>query len=114
MTLILSNADVEKVLSMPECLETLEQAYREMAFGRGVSRTRSDTVTPTVREDALYSLKSMDGVVPSLGVGAVRINSEEPQADQRVSLATLMAEVALSEPAPERARVPWLMLVGPV
>ena len=76
MTLILSNADVEKVLSMPECLDVLESAYREMAHGRGVSRTRSDTVTPTVREDALYSLKSMDGVVPSLGVGAVRINSD--------------------------------------
>ena len=76
MTLILSNADVEKVLTMEDCLTTLEDAYREMAFGRGVSRTRSDTVTPTVREDALYSLKSMDGVVPSLGVGAVRINSD--------------------------------------
>ena len=29
-----------------------------------------------MREDALYSLKSMDGVVPALGVGAVRINSD--------------------------------------
>jgi ornithine cyclodeaminase/alanine dehydrogenase-like protein (mu-crystallin family) len=76
MTLILSNADVEQVLTMPDCLAVLEDAYREMAHGRGVSRTRSDTVTPTVREDALYSLKSMDGVVPSLGVGAVRINSD--------------------------------------
>ncbi len=28
------------------------------------------------REDALYSLKSMDGVIPKLGVGAVRINSD--------------------------------------
>ena len=28
------------------------------------------------RADALYSLKSMDGVVPKLGVGAVRINSD--------------------------------------
>jgi alanine dehydrogenase len=76
MTLILSNADVEKVLTMPECIAALEEAYVELAEGRGVSRTRSDCFTPTARPDALYSLKSMDGVVPKLGVGAVRINSD--------------------------------------
>jgi len=76
MTLILSNADVENVLSMPECIDVLEDAYRELAEGRGVSRTRSDSFSETARSDALYSLKSMDGIVPKLGVGAVRINSD--------------------------------------
>jgi ornithine cyclodeaminase/alanine dehydrogenase-like protein (mu-crystallin family) len=76
MTLILSNADVEKLITMPECIAVLEAAYAEFAEGRGVSRTRSDCFTPTARENALYSLKSMDGVIPKLGVGAVRINSD--------------------------------------
>ncbi|HVU43175.1 MAG TPA: ornithine cyclodeaminase family protein [Xanthobacteraceae bacterium] len=77
MTLILSNDDVAKLLKMPDCIVVLEEAYRELAEGRGVSRTRSDCITPTSgREDALYSLKSMDGVIPKLGVGAVRINSD--------------------------------------
>jgi alanine dehydrogenase len=76
MTLILSNDDVGKLITMPECIEVLEEAYVELAEGRGVSRTRSDCITPTARADALYSLKSMDGVVPKLGVGAVRINSD--------------------------------------
>jgi alanine dehydrogenase len=76
MTLILSNDDVGKLLTMRDCIDCLEDAYRELAHGRGISRTRSDSVAPTTREDALYSLKSMDGVVPSLGVGAVRINSD--------------------------------------
>ena len=76
MTLILSNSDVEKLLSMPECIAVLEDAYVELAEGRGVSRTRSDSLTPTIRSDALYSLKSMDGVVPKLGIGAVRIDSD--------------------------------------
>lgn len=76
MTLILSNADVEQVLTMPDCIAVLEEAYEELAQQRGVNRRRSDTITPTTREDALYSLKSMDGVVPKLGVGAVRINSD--------------------------------------
>ena len=76
MTLILSNDDVEKVLTMRDCLDVLEDAYRELAEGRGVSRRRSDSFAPTSRPDALYSLKSMDGIVPKLGVGAVRINSD--------------------------------------
>jgi alanine dehydrogenase len=76
MTLILSNDDVGKLITMPDCIDVLEEAYVELADGRGVSRTRSDSITPTGREDALYSLKSMDGVIPKLGVGAVRINSD--------------------------------------
>jgi alanine dehydrogenase len=76
MTLVLSNDDIEKLLAMPECIDTLEQAYIELAEGRGVSRRRSDCFAPTTRHDALYSLKSMDGVIPKLGVGAVRINSD--------------------------------------
>jgi alanine dehydrogenase len=76
MTLILSNDDVEKLLTMRECIAVMEEAYVELADGRGVSRTRSDCFTPTGRADALYSLKSMDGVAPGLGVGAVRINSD--------------------------------------
>jgi alanine dehydrogenase len=77
MTLILSNDDVGKLITMPDCIAVLEEAYVELADGRGVSRTRSDCITPTTgREDALYSLKSMDGVIPKLGVGAVRINSD--------------------------------------
>src|SRR6201993_2140020 len=77
MTLILSNDDVGKLVTMPDCIAVLEEAYLELAEGRGVSRTRSDSITPTSgRGDALYSLKSMDGVIPKLGVGAVRINSD--------------------------------------
>ncbi len=48
-----------------------------MAEGRGITRQRSDCITPTsYSEDAIYGLKSMDGVVPKLGVGAIRINSD--------------------------------------
>jgi alanine dehydrogenase len=76
MTLLLSNDDVAELLSMSECMAALEEAYVELAAGRGVSRTRSDTLTPTARSGRLYGLKTMDGVVPKIGVGAVRINSD--------------------------------------
>lgn len=76
MTLILSNDDVAELLTMRECIDVLDEAYVELAAGRGVSRRRSDTFGRTQREDAVYSLKSMDGIVPKLGVGAIRINSD--------------------------------------
>lgn len=76
MTLILSNDDVEKLLTMPDCIEVLETAYVELAEGRGISRTRSDCIAPTTDPNAIYGLKSMDGVIPKLGIGAVRINSD--------------------------------------
>ena len=31
---------------------------------------------PTTRPDAVYSLKSMDGIIPKFGIGAVRIDSD--------------------------------------
>jgi alanine dehydrogenase len=76
MTLILSNDDVDKLLTMRECLDVLEDAYVELAEDRGVNRTRSDCITPTANPDAIYGLKSMDGVIPKLGIGAIRINSD--------------------------------------
>jgi ornithine cyclodeaminase/alanine dehydrogenase-like protein (mu-crystallin family) len=75
MTLILSNDDVEKLLTMHECIDVLEDAYIELNAGRGVNRIRSDCLVPA-RNDALYSLKSMDAIIPKLGVGAVRIDSD--------------------------------------
>jgi ornithine cyclodeaminase/alanine dehydrogenase-like protein (mu-crystallin family) len=76
VTLILSNKDVEQVLTMPECMAALEEAYVELAERRGLSRTMSECLVPTARHDSHYSLKSMDGVIPKLGIGAVRINSD--------------------------------------
>jgi ornithine cyclodeaminase/alanine dehydrogenase-like protein (mu-crystallin family) len=77
MTLLLSNEEVGKLLTMPECIAALEEAYFELAEGRGVNRIRSDSLAPVKdRPEALYGLKSMDGVIPKLGVGAVRINSD--------------------------------------
>ena len=34
MTLILSNEDIDKLITMPECIDALEEAYVELAEGR--------------------------------------------------------------------------------
>jgi hypothetical protein len=52
MTLILSNQDVEKLLTMRECIDVLEEAYIELSEGRGVNRRRSDCLVPSARDAA--------------------------------------------------------------
>ena len=76
MTLLLSNEDVEAALQMPDCLEAMDIAYCDLGVMRGGNGIRSEVLTPTVRDDALYSLLTMSGVVPRFGIGAVRINSD--------------------------------------
>ncbi|MEK7860839.1 MAG: ornithine cyclodeaminase family protein, partial [Chloroflexota bacterium] len=74
--LLLSNDEIDRLLTMAECVDVLEEAYRELAAGRATDRRRSDSFVQTSRPGALYSLKSMDGIAPAFGVGAVRINSD--------------------------------------
>jgi alanine dehydrogenase len=76
VTRIFSNDDVEKYLTMDDCLQVMEEGYAEIGEGRAAFRTSSNIVTPTVHEGGIYALKSMDGVVPSLGVGVIRLNSD--------------------------------------
>jgi ornithine cyclodeaminase/alanine dehydrogenase-like protein (mu-crystallin family) len=76
LTLILSNDDIAKLLTVPDCIAALETAYLELGQGIGVARTRSDSIVNAKGLGEHYSLKSMDGVIPGLGVGAVRINSD--------------------------------------
>lgn len=76
MTLILSNEEIEQLLTMPETLRVLEDAYIELAHGRAITRRRSDLIAPGALPDSVYGFKSMDGVAPKQGVAAIRINSD--------------------------------------
>jgi ornithine cyclodeaminase/alanine dehydrogenase-like protein (mu-crystallin family) len=74
--LILSNEDAEQLLTMPDCIAALEDAYREQASEQAVNAARTDAVTLSGRPDTVYSLKLMGAVARSLGVGVVRLNSD--------------------------------------
>jgi ornithine cyclodeaminase/alanine dehydrogenase-like protein (mu-crystallin family) len=76
MTLLLSNDDVEAALGMADCLEAMDIAYRDLGLLQGADGHRSEILTPTVRDDALYALLTMNGVIPRFGISAVRINSD--------------------------------------
>ncbi|MFB9836563.1 ornithine cyclodeaminase family protein [Actinoallomurus acaciae] len=76
---ILSNADIEQVLTAGECMAALETAYAELAQGMGANRPRNHTYFPV--EDARhpgfrYRFKSQEGGNVSSGVWALRITSD--------------------------------------
>lgn len=76
---ILSNADVEQLLTAQECLDVLEVAYRELAQDKGANRPRNHTYFPV--EDAdhpgfRFRFKSQEGGNLSSGVWGTRITSD--------------------------------------
>jgi len=92
MTLILSNDDIQKALNAKECLDVMEQTYRELAFSRAVNRPTCHTYLPHSLPQSTYSFKSVDGGVGNLGVLALRITSDivqEKQMDNFVRLEKL-------------------------
>lgn len=79
MTLIIGNEDVERVLTMDDAIASLEEMYRDLGNGSAVSGPRVDILSRSETPDggdAQYGLKAMGGVMPGLGYGAVRLNSD--------------------------------------
>jgi alanine dehydrogenase len=72
--LILSGEEVQKALTMQDALNAVEKAYLELGSNKAVYRPRTDSWA-SMAGDVYYLLKSMDGIIPSLKVSAVRINS---------------------------------------
>ena len=76
---VLANEDVEAVLGIEDCLDALEQAYKEYTAGRAANRPRTHTYFPV--EDERYPgfrfrFKSQEGGSVSSGVWALRITSD--------------------------------------
>jgi len=76
MTLILSNDDIQKALQVDECLNVMEDSYREQAASRAVNRPTCHSYLPHSLPQSSYSFKSVDGGVGKLGVLALRITSD--------------------------------------
>jgi alanine dehydrogenase len=78
MVLILSNEDVARLLTMDQCMAALEEGYREQAEGRAVNQLRYDTNMPLSERperQPRYEFKTMVGVIPKMGVAALRMSS---------------------------------------
>jgi len=76
MTLILNDQQVRDLLTMEDCIAAMEDAYAELAAGRGIYRIRTDMIAPAEGDGNIFALKSMDAVIPKFGVGSIRINCD--------------------------------------
>ena len=82
MTLILSNDDVRKALNVKECLDVMEDSYREQAASRAVNRPTCHSYLPHALPNSTYSFKSVDGGIGKYGVLALRVTSDVVQEQQ--------------------------------
>lgn len=73
MPILLTNNDVKKLITPEIAVEVMREAYRSMALGTAVTRTRSQTFAETKREGTFLELRTMDGIVPSFDAVGMRI-----------------------------------------
>jgi ornithine cyclodeaminase/alanine dehydrogenase-like protein (mu-crystallin family) len=77
VTWILTNDDVAKVLTVDDCLEVLEETFRDYAEDNAVNRPRSHSYAPTGDDPVQwYMLKTMDAILPRYRVGGIRLTSD--------------------------------------
>jgi ornithine cyclodeaminase/alanine dehydrogenase-like protein (mu-crystallin family) len=76
MTLILNNDEIQKALTVPDCLAVMEETSRELAGSRAVNRPTSHSYLPHSTAQTTYSFKSVDGGVKKFGVLALRVTSD--------------------------------------
>jgi alanine dehydrogenase len=74
--ILLTNEDVEPLLSMPECIAAIEAAFRDLGNQDAVDIPRQDAIVPNPRQGAVHDLKTMSGSWPASGIAAIRLNSD--------------------------------------
>jgi alanine dehydrogenase len=75
-TLILSNEEIEGLVTTKECIEAVEQAYLELGQGAAQELPRRRIYHPREnRRDHYYWFNEMAGIVPRIHTLALRLNS---------------------------------------
>jgi|GEM_PF-150170 alanine dehydrogenase len=80
MTRIITERDIVENFQVTDVISSIEDMFIEFGKGLAATGTREDILTPLSRsiegvDSVGHLLKTMGGVIPALGVGAVRINS---------------------------------------
>jgi ornithine cyclodeaminase/alanine dehydrogenase-like protein (mu-crystallin family) len=74
--LILSNEEIDQLLTMPACIAQLEKMYCDDAQGKTLVMPRVDNLVPSSHEGAYYAFKHMGGAWVSHKIMALRLNSD--------------------------------------
>ncbi len=95
MTLILNNDDIQRALGIQDCLDVMEETYRELAESQAVNRPTSHSYLPHSLPQSTYSFKSVDGGVKKFGVLALRITSDIVQ-EKNINNSTRLEKLPLA------------------
>lgn len=76
MTILLNDQDIAKVLDMEDCIDALEEAFRDLGRGSAVNAPRRDSFLALPKGESYYSFKTIEGGLERLGVMAQRVNSD--------------------------------------
>jgi alanine dehydrogenase len=96
MTLILNNDDIRKSLNVKECLNVMEETYRELACSRAVNRPTSQSYLPHSLPQSTFNFKSVDGGVGKFGVFALRVTATVDQ-EQHVNNSVRLEKLPLAK-----------------
>ena len=75
MTLLLNNEEIAQLISTKECVEILEEGYRECGLGQAAHRRRSNIIVPT-GEGKTFVFANFEGTVLKSGYHAIRLRSD--------------------------------------
>ena len=73
---VFSNEEVEKMLTIRECMAILEEIYQDLGRGLALFMPRVDNIMPCSHDNAYYAFKHMGGGWPRRKIMALRINSD--------------------------------------
>ena len=76
MTLIITGADVERLLPMGECIDSMVGAFKDFAEGSAKSPPRLRYLAPHPEPEKRYWANVHIGAVPSAGIACVRAGSQ--------------------------------------
>jgi ornithine cyclodeaminase/alanine dehydrogenase-like protein (mu-crystallin family) len=76
MTIIITDEDVRRLLSMRECIDAMRVAFRDFAEGVAVNRPRVRYLAKHPDPDRRYLANVHVGAVPSVGIACVRAGSQ--------------------------------------
>ncbi len=76
MVYFINNDDVQRLLSLKDCMATIEDAYREWDAGQAAIRSKTSLYVYNREENTRYNFTSMEGAVENLGIFAIRMRSD--------------------------------------
>jgi ornithine cyclodeaminase len=74
--LVLNNQEVERALSLDDCMDAIERMYRAVSAGQAVEGLRDQTHVPLAHPNLSYCLKTMNGALLGSGYMILRVSSD--------------------------------------